>query len=134
MADRKENELTKANNFDYVRALDSNGNSIQISKSDLVSVLEELLKLNTMFLKTSNTVYGEGAAADANDFLNFQVYRYNSRTQNIPDNADGQILTITSFLNMKDRPVIQFAVTNSSTFYLRTKWYERAWSGWIKIN
>lgn len=43
MADRKENELTKANNFEYVRALDSNGNSIQISKSDLVSVLEELL-------------------------------------------------------------------------------------------
>ena len=45
MADRKENELTKANNFAYVRALDSNGNSIQISKSDLVSVLEELLPL-----------------------------------------------------------------------------------------
>ena len=43
MADRKENELTKANNFEYVRALDSNGNSIQISKSDLVSVLEGLL-------------------------------------------------------------------------------------------
>ena len=43
MADRKENELTKANNFEYVRALDSNGNSIKISKSDLVSVLTELL-------------------------------------------------------------------------------------------
>ena len=43
MADRKENELTKANNFEYVRALDSNGNSIQISKSDLVSVLEGLM-------------------------------------------------------------------------------------------
>ena len=43
MADRKENELTKANNFDYVRALDSNGNSIKISKSDLVSVLEGLI-------------------------------------------------------------------------------------------
>ena len=43
MADRKENELTKANNFEYVRALDSNGNSIQISKADLVSVVEGLL-------------------------------------------------------------------------------------------
>ena len=47
MADRKENELTKANNFEYVRALDSNGNSIQISKSDLVSVLEGLLPVVT---------------------------------------------------------------------------------------
>ena len=132
MADRKENELTKANNFEYVRALDSNGNSIQISKSDLVSVLEELLKLNTMFLKTSNTIYGEGT--DANDFLNFQVYRYTSGTQNIPENSDGQILTITSVLNMPTRPIIQFAVTQNSTFYIRAKWYSGVWSGWIKIN
>ena len=84
-----------------------------------------------MFLKTTNTVYGEGT--DANDFLNFQVYRYESGTQNIPENSDGQILTITSVLNMQNRPIIQFAVTNMNTFYLRTKWYERAWSGWIKI-
>ena len=46
MADRKENELTKVNDFAYVRALDSNGNSIQISKSDLVSVLEGLLPID----------------------------------------------------------------------------------------
>lgn len=45
MADRKENELKKENNFEYVRALDSNGNSIQISKSDLVSVLEGLMPI-----------------------------------------------------------------------------------------
>lgn len=43
MADKKENELTSANNFKWVRALDSNGNSIRISKSDLVSVLEGLI-------------------------------------------------------------------------------------------
>ena len=49
MADRKENELTKANNFEYVRALDSNGNSIQISKSDLVSVLEGLMSSMGLF-------------------------------------------------------------------------------------
>ena len=48
MADRKENELTKASNFGYVRALDANGNSIQISKEDLVSVLEGLLPLESI--------------------------------------------------------------------------------------
>ena len=84
-----------------------------------------------MFLKTSNTVYGEGT--DANDFLNFQVYRYSSGTQNIPENSDGQILTITSVLNMQTQPIIQFAVTQNSTFYLRAKWYSNNWSGWIKI-
>ena len=100
----------------------------------MLLLLEELLKLNTMFLKTSNTVYGEGAAADANDFLNFQVYRYSTNTKNIPDNSDGQILTITSVLNMSNRPIIQFAVNQNSTFYIRTKWYSGVWSGWIKIN
>lgn len=47
MADKKENELTSANNFEWVRALDSNGNSIRISKSDLVSVLEGLIGIAT---------------------------------------------------------------------------------------
>ena len=55
MADRKENELTKANNFAYVRALDSNGNSIQISKSDLVSVLEGLIKNYPYVIRYQNT-------------------------------------------------------------------------------
>ena len=57
MADRKENELTKANNFAYVRALDSNGNSIQISKSDLVSVLEGLLPIDDINNRAEDGVF-----------------------------------------------------------------------------
>ena len=57
MADRKENELTKANNFAYVRALDSNRNSIQISKSDLVSVLEELLPIDDINNRAEDGVF-----------------------------------------------------------------------------
>ena len=53
MADRKENELTKAN----VRALDSNGNSIQISKSDLVSVLEGLLQIDGINNRAEDGVF-----------------------------------------------------------------------------
>lgn len=43
MGDVKESALSTANDFAYVRALDSNGNSIRISKADLTSVLEGLL-------------------------------------------------------------------------------------------
>ena len=57
MADRKENELTKASNFDYVRALDANGNSIQISKADLVSVLEGLLPIDGINNRAEDGVF-----------------------------------------------------------------------------
>ena len=57
MADRKENELTKANNFEYVRALGSNGNSIKISKSDLVSVLEGLLPIDDINNRAEDGVF-----------------------------------------------------------------------------
>ena len=86
-----------------------------------------LLKLSTMYLKTSNTVHGEGT--DANDFVNFQI----KSAKNVPDNMDGQILTFVSVINTSDPPVIQFAVTQSSVFYIRTKWYANEWSSWKKI-
>ena len=57
MADRKENELTKVNNFAYVRALDSNGNSIQISKAYLVSVLEGLLPIDDINSRAEDGVF-----------------------------------------------------------------------------
>lgn len=43
MADIKENEMSTASDCAYVRALDSNGNSIRISKSDLASVVGGLI-------------------------------------------------------------------------------------------
>ena len=90
-----------------------------------------LLKLSTMYLKTSNTVHGEGT--DANDFVNFQIYRYSKSAKNVPDNTDGQILTFVSVINTSAPPVIQFAVTQTSVFYIRTKWYTNEWSSWKKI-
>ena len=45
MADLKENELPKQTNCEWVRALDANGNSIQINKKDLASVLGELITI-----------------------------------------------------------------------------------------
>ena len=43
MADMKESALTQQSDCKWVRALDSNGNSIRISKEDLAAVVGELL-------------------------------------------------------------------------------------------
>ena len=51
MADLKENELPKQTNCEWVRALDANGNSIQINKKDLASVLGELIGINNTWFR-----------------------------------------------------------------------------------
>lgn len=48
MADKREDQLTTASDMAYVRALDSNGNSIRISKADLASVVAELIGTATL--------------------------------------------------------------------------------------
>ena len=45
MADKQESALTQQSDCKWVRALDSNGNSILISKEDLASVVGELLPI-----------------------------------------------------------------------------------------
>ena len=43
MADKKEKDLTKVSDAAYIRALDSNGNPVLISKADLAQVAAELM-------------------------------------------------------------------------------------------
>ena len=106
-------------------------NSSNVSRNLDPSILERLLNLSTMYLKTSNTVHGEGT--DANDFVNFQIYRYSKSAKNAPDYSDGQILTFVSVINAATYPVVQFAVTQASALYMRGKWYKNEWSSWEKI-
>ncbi len=40
MADKKEQELTVTNDCEWIRGLDTNGNSIKINKTDLASILK----------------------------------------------------------------------------------------------
>lgn len=47
MADVKESAMSQKNDCKWVRALDSNGNSILISKEDLASVVGGLLPVST---------------------------------------------------------------------------------------
>lgn len=56
MADKKEKDLTKVSDAAYIRALDSNGNPVLISKADLAQVAAELIKqLGTRDLSPNKT-------------------------------------------------------------------------------
>ena len=129
MADRKENELTKANNFDYVRALDSNGNSIQISKSDLVSVLEELIGLN-LYLKRNDNGGIESFAFNNNP----GIYTINDSTdkEEAPQGAYGfgllLILKSGSFYAQ-----LYFPNKGAEGIYTRTKYLNQEPTGWINL-
>ena len=133
MADRKENELTKANNFEYVRALDSNGNSIQISKSDLVSVLEELLG----FPFSQKGDFKKGDNVD--NFTESGIYAVNT----LPDEDDsntpinlGILLVFKSKINSAQggSPILQIMYEyNGSKFLFRNFWDDQ-WFDWKEVN
>ena len=93
----------------------------------------ELLNLDTMFLMASNVGYS-GENYDANNFLDFKVYRYDRLVKDIPDNSDGQIVTLKSILNVDSSPIAQIAITSSAVFYYRVKWYHNDWSDWKKVS
>ena len=119
MADRKENELTKANNFEYVRALDSNGNSIQISKSDLVSVLGGLLPLAT------STNKGLMSSNDKNSGLwmySTSGYKLYKMCQAPTEWTRSNAMIVGSMEDIPILCVISFFRKNGDTFSINIKW------------
>lgn len=73
MADVKESALTQKSNCRWVRALDTNGNSIRILKEDLASVVGGLLGNPIGFKQVLthsddlNNIYDDGVFAYLND-------------------------------------------------------------------
>lgn len=57
MADKKEKDLTKVSDAAYIRALDSNGNPVLISKADLAQVAAELMPANSLYGKLDDGVF-----------------------------------------------------------------------------
>lgn len=73
MADVKESALSAKSDFAYVRALDSSGNSIRISKSDLTSVIGNVIGINK-FLKMDSGIL----ISDFNDYTTPLTIAFNS--------------------------------------------------------
>lgn len=136
MADVKESALSTASDCAYVRALDSNGNSIRISKADLASVVGGLLaskKLYPFMLR--------GTLQTPTDFNNITESGIYSCVRNNdpswgnypPDSADG-ILRVYRGENRTDniKYVIQEYTDYNSNSYIRILW-GTSWRNWAKI-
>lgn len=110
--DRAETSLTAVSNIAYVRAIDSSGNSVRISKADLASVLGA-------FNGTKSTLDDPINALDG-------ITYYNSITGGLPSsvNIAGLILKWTGF--------IIYVPYNRDYFIFKTA-LDTGWSDWKKI-
>lgn len=95
MADMKESALTQQSDCKWVRALDSNGNSILISKEDLASVVGELIGLatsNNNGLVSKDWCFPKGGVVtpDQNiDNLEAGIYSVGAGNTNVPGSTTG---------------------------------------------
>ena len=125
MADRKENELTKANNFEYVRALDSNGNSIKISKSDLVSVLEGLInpyKIRKRFAATDDNL------SNATEVGIYELGQPGSSSTG--PNDHGTLFVTKTLVGT----LVQTMISIRGKIFIRYKGSSDTWSDWMQIS
>lgn len=85
MADKKEKDLTKVSDAAYIRALDSNGNPVLISKADLAQVAAELIGTATtvrdgLMPGSQYMSYRNISAEDFDDVLDKGVYIFSKDT------------------------------------------------------
>ena len=85
MADKKEKDLTKVSDAAYIRALDSNGNPVLISKADLAQVAAELIGTATtvrdgLMPGSQYMSYRNISAEDFDDMLDKGVYIFSKDT------------------------------------------------------
>ena len=88
MADRKEKDLTKVSDAAYIRALDSNGNPVLISKADLAQVAAELMPANSLYGKLDDGVFIMYHRNSDNYSLIVKPHKWTS-LQNSGEIADG---------------------------------------------
>lgn len=139
MADLKENELPKQTNCEWVRALDANGNSIQINKKDLASVLGGLI--GTVNLQKDGLMPKEGFIyrfrlndnADWNTITDSGYYLTSGNNTHYTNAPKGYHYGILRVYNLDTGQVLQVYVedANPATMYTRT-YYIGRWNKWTK--
>lgn len=76
LEDRREQELTQQSDCEWVRALDASGNSIKISKADLLSTIKTILRLGEGSME--GTVLLTDNYQNGNVFILGQTFSYGS--------------------------------------------------------
>lgn len=133
MADVKESALSTANDCAYVRALDSNGNSIRISKSDLASVVGGLLSNAIPKSVDIGKVVSSNYDNDLNN-IPFDMFIMGVKGGGMSlDNAPfGELETYFIHAPMYYNSVVQQAFS-LNRFAFRVRATTGAWSDWKEI-
>ncbi len=139
MADLKENELPKQTNCEWVRALDANGNSIQINKKDLASVLGELI--GTVNLQKDGLMPKKGFIyrfrlndnADWNTITDSGYYLTSGNNTHYTNAPKGYHYGILRVYRLDLGQILQIYIedANPSTIHTRTYFIDR-WNVWTK--
>ena len=126
MADKKEKDLTKVSDAAYIRALDSNGNPVLISKADLAQVAAELIWIK---LSPEDSFNGDFNTLTANG-----VYRFGGESTNCPAGATaGGLAIVVCWHSQWGDVVAQFVTNDRNKWYVRTKWYNEDWMAWAQL-
>lgn len=127
--DRKLNEVKKVTDMAYVPVIMADGSIGQIAKSDLASVVAEMMSTNKI---APFGFYNNGQTTDnANNLNKLGLYRIvsleNYQELNYPAN-NGYI--VNQFVSGSGYQLFFYADT--ATVYYRHKW--NRWSDWIRID
>lgn len=133
MGDLKESALTQKNDCKWVRALDSNGNSILISKEDLASVVGGLLPVVSEKSAglAPTTLYENNTMISTNKSLDDVIQRgeyllLSGRT----DGIDAGIMSVRITTNYIQQSVFEF---EKSKLKYRIRRSAGVWTEWITI-
>ena len=145
MADKQESALTQQSDCKWVRALDSNGNSILISKEDLASVVGELIGVATddkdgLMPKGSYRKRDQlSGDIDLNEIMDNGYYSLSilSGKTNFPDGFGGYgvLEVINPNYDMKNAFCIQILRDYGNNTFIRMKGGLGAnyvWNSWVE--
>ena len=129
MADKKLNEVPVVSDIVTIFGKRSNGEIVQIDKSNLAKLLGELIGINDSWFKDLGLFKG-----DLDTIKKSGIYRIQEGSINIPVEGDywGVLLSFYTNLGGGQNSSIQIIRFVDSGYYIRSMWYGN-WSSWAKI-
>ena len=129
MADKKLNEVPVVSDIVTIFGKRSNGEIVQIDKSNLATLLGGLIGINDSWFKDIGLFKG-----DLNTIKKSGIYRIQEGSINIPVEGDywGILLSFYTNIGGAQNSSIQIMRFINNGYYIRSMWYGN-WSTWSRI-
>lgn len=136
--DKKELEMNGVNDFDWIRGLDAQGNSIKISKEDMVELMRETLgTVNSSakgLMDYEKTLFYKGDVSNCNSIHSTGIFRCLSATANTPISvtAAGILISLQCYINGAYVFQLWFDLLGKTLYWRRKT--DETWINWIALN